>query len=63
MKFKKLYSFCASLIACSRICIKEEGRDTVNAILKDVYYDICEREIKWFSFEDGLFVVKLKRKE
>lgn len=62
MTFEKLYSLCGNLTMYTRLFIMEDGHNPVNSKLEDVYYDISEREIKWFSFQDGLFVLKLEKK-
>lgn len=63
MTIKKLYSACANISMASRVCIMEQGHDPFESDLKDVYNDFCYRKIKWFSVEDGLIIIKLKRKE
>lgn len=62
MTIKKLYSLCANITMASRVCIMEQGRDPFESDFVDVYDDLCYRKIKWFSVEDGLIVIKLKRK-
>ena len=63
MTLKKLYLLCSNMTMDMRISIMEEGREPRVVVLKDVYYDISDRKIKWFSFESGLMVIKLAKKE
>ena len=66
MRFKHFYSLCCNLTLDSRLSIYEEGHEGCEPIMvtvRDVYYDIYDREIKWFSFEKDLVVIKLKEEK
>lgn len=41
--------------------VLEEGKESVEAKLKDIYDEICDRQIIWFSVEnDNTIFIKLK---
>lgn len=63
MTIKKLIFYCANITMASRVRIMEQGHDSFESDLLDVYNDFCYRKIKWFSVEDGLIIIKLKRKK
>ena len=63
MSFEKLFSLFVNLTFDTKALITEEGCDYYESNIKDVYYELSEREIKWFYFEDGVLVIKLKKKE
>lgn len=62
MTIKKLYALCSNLTLDTRVCIMEHGRETYEADFVDVYNVIRNRKIKWLAFEDGVIIIKLKRK-
>ena len=63
MKVKKLYSLCGNLHMSTCLSILEEGHEPFTCRMMDVYYDIGDRKIRWFSFESGVFVIKLEKEK
>ena len=63
MKFEKLFSLFLNLTLDTKVLITEEGWEYYESNIKDVYYELSERGIQWFYFEDGVLVIKLKKKE
>ena len=47
----------------TRLRILEEGQEPLTAVAKDVFHDIMDRKIKWFRFENDVFVVTLVKEE
>lgn len=61
MRFKDLYFCCCNLMDDSNMFVLEEGKESVEAKLKDIYDEICDRQIIWFSVEnDNTIFIKLK---
>lgn len=61
MRFEDLYICCCNLMDDSNIFVVEEGKESVEAKLKDIYNDIYDRQIIWFSVEnDNTIIIKLK---
>ena len=63
MKFEKLFSLFLNLTLDTKVLITEDGWDYYESNIKDVYYELSGREIQCFYFEDGVLVIKLKKKE
>lgn len=61
MRFKDLYLCCCDLMDESNILVLEEGKKSVEAKLKDIYNEIYDRQIIWFSVEnDNTIIIKLR---
>lgn len=61
MRFKDLYLCCCNLNKYSNMTVLEEGKKTVKAKLEDIYDEICDRQIIWFSVENGnMILIKLE---
>ena len=61
MRFKDLYLCCCNLMDESNMLVLEEGKKSVEAKLKDIYNEIYDRQIIWFSVENGdTIIIKLK---
>lgn len=61
MRFEDLYLCCCNLMDDSNMLVLEEGKESVEAKLKDIYNEIYERQIIWFSIEnDSTIIIKLK---
>ena len=61
MRFKDLYLRCCNLIEGSNMTVLEEGKEPVKAKLKDIYNEISDRQVIWFSVENGYkILIKLK---
>lgn len=64
MRFEDLYSCCLNLIKNTDMMIYEEGKEPVMRTLEDIYDEIRDRQVKWFSVEyDHTVLIKLKREE
>lgn len=60
MRFKDLYLCCCNLNKYSDMTLLEEGKKPVKAKLEDIYYEIRDRQIIWFSVENGnMILIKL----
>lgn len=61
MRFKDLYLCCCNLIDESNMLVLEEGKKSVEAKLKDIYNEIYDRQVIWFSVENGdTILIKLR---
>lgn len=61
MRFKDLYLCCCNLNKYSNMTVFEEGKKPVKAKLEDIYDEICDRQIIWFSVENGnMILIKLE---
>lgn len=61
MRFKDLYLCCCNLMDESNMLVLEEGKESIEAKLKDIYNEIYDRQIIWFSVENGdTILIKLK---
>lgn len=61
MRFKDLYLCCCNLMDVSNMLVLEEGKKSVEAKLKDIYDEIYDRQVIWFSVEnDNTIIIKLK---
>lgn len=61
MRFEDLYLCCCNLMDESNMLVLEEGKESVEAKLKDIYNEIYDRQIIWFSVENGdTIFLKLK---
>lgn len=62
MRVEDLYLCCCNLINDSDITVLEEGKKPVKAKLEDIYDEICDRQVIWFSVENG-YTILIKLKE
>lgn len=62
MRFEDLYLCCCNLIKNSNMMVLEEGKEPVKAKLEDIYYEIRDRKIIWFSIENE-YAILIKLKE
>lgn len=62
MRFKDLYLCCCNLIDVSNMMVLEEGKNPVKAKLKDIYDEIYDREVIWFTVENS-YTILIKLKE
>lgn len=62
MRFKDLYLCCCNLINDSNMMVLEEGKNPVKAKLKDIYDEIYDRQVIWFTVENG-YTILIKLKE
>lgn len=61
MRFKDLYICCCNLNKYSDMMVLEEGKKPVKAKLEDIYDEICDRQIIWFSVENSnMILIKLE---
>ena len=61
MRFEDLYFHCCNLINDSNITVLEEGKKPIEAKLEDIFDEIRDRQIIWFSVENGYtIIIKLK---
>lgn len=61
MRFEDLYLCCCNLIEDSNMTVLEEGKKPVKAKLEDIYDEIYNRQVIWFSVENGyMILIKLK---
>lgn len=64
MRFEDLYHCCFNLVKNTNMTVYEDGKEPVKRILEDIYDEIRDREVKWFSVEyDYTVILKLKRGE
>lgn len=60
MRFEDLYLCCCNLMDESNMLVLEEGKESVEAKLKDIYNEIYGRQVIWFSVEnDNTIFIKL----
>lgn len=62
MRFEDLYFHCCNLLNDSNITVLEEGKKPVEARLEDIYDEIYDRQVIWFSVENG-YTILIKLKE
>lgn len=62
MRFKDLYHCCCNLISVSNMTVLEEGKNPVRAKLEDIYDEIYDRQVDWFTVVNG-FTILIKLKE
>lgn len=61
MRFEDLYLHWCNLNKDSNINVLEEGKMPVKAKLEDIYDEIYNRQVIWFSVENGdTIIIKLK---
>ena len=61
MRFEDLYLCCCNLMDVSNMLVLEEGKESVEAKLKDIYDKIYDRQVIWFYVEnDNTIFIKLK---
>ena len=61
MRFEDLYSSCFDLNWDSIITVLEEGKKPVEAKIEDIYDEIYDRQVVWFSVENSnMILIKLK---
>ena len=62
MRFEDLYLCCCNLNKGSNMTVLEEGKKPVEAKLEDIYDEIYNRQVIWFSVENG-YTILIKLKE
>lgn len=62
MRVEDLYLCCCNLIKKSNMMVLEEGKEPVKAKLEDIYDEIRDRQIIWFTVENG-YTILIKLKE
>lgn len=61
MRFEDLYSSCFDLHRDSIITVLEEGKKPFEAKIEDIYDEIYDRQVVWFSVENSnMILIKLK---
>lgn len=61
MRFRDIYLCCCNLIDDSDMTVLEEGKNPVEAKLKDIYDEICDRQVIWFTVvNDYKILIKLQ---
>jgi hypothetical protein len=61
MRIKDLYLCCSNFKDDVYVAILEEGKHPLMAQLKDVYMDICDRKVDWFTVASkDVFIITLK---
>ena len=63
MRFEDLYLCCCNLFMDSNMTVLEEGKEPVKVKLEDIYYEIRDRKIIWFSVEKNGYSILIKLKE
>lgn len=61
MRFEDLYLYWCNVDMNSIINVLEEGKMPVKSKLEDIYEEIYDRQVIWFSVENGdTILIKLK---
>lgn len=65
MTFKDLYQCCLNFITETNMTVLEEGKEPVRAKLGDIYNELLEKKVSWFSVEQNGYtvIIKLCREE
>ncbi len=60
MKFKELCRVCNNLSPFAHVRIIKSGEEPYVGILDDVFEDIADSLVRWFTVRDDIIIIKLE---